>query len=80
MTVLACDRSSENLLASGSADTSVKLWDLRTKNAVSTFKTHRKRVNAITTTRARLLLSGGDDCNFNAYDLKMMKPFFSQEL
>ena len=77
---LACDCSSDSLLISGSADTSVKLWDLRTKNSVSYVKPHKKRVNAITTTASRVLLSGGDDCLFNAFDLRMMKPLFLNEV
>lgn len=76
VSVLACDKTSDNLLMSGSADTTLKLWDLRTKNSISYVKCHKKKVNAIITTRSRLLLSGGDDSVFNGFDLKMMKPMF----
>lgn len=61
---------------SGSADTTLKLWDLRTKNSISYVKSHKKKVNAIITTSNRMLISGGDDSIFNGFDLKMMKPFF----
>ena len=58
----------------------MKLWDLRTKNPVSYVKSHKKRVNAITTTASKVLLSGGDDCLLNAFDIRMMKPLFLNEV
>jgi katanin p80 WD40 repeat-containing subunit B1 len=80
VSALAVDCSTESLLISGSADTTVKLWDLRTKNSISYVKVHRKKVNAITSTSSRVLLTAGEDGFFSGYDLKMMRPVFLHEV
>ncbi len=36
-----------NYIASGGADTNVKVWDLRQKTAIATYKGHDKAVSAI---------------------------------
>ena len=36
-----------NLIATGSVDTKVKLWDLRKKNSVMTIKNHSKPISCI---------------------------------
>lgn len=41
---LAFTTSDTNCLISGSIDTSVKVWDLRRKEAITTFKGHQKGV------------------------------------
>lgn len=56
------------------------MWDLRTKNAIISIKNHKKRVNCITTTDGRLLVSGGEDSMINLFDMKMMKSLFQYEL
>lgn len=35
------------MLVSGSVDTKVKVWDLRTKNSIHTLKNHTKPVSAV---------------------------------
>lgn len=80
VSALAVDCNTESLLISGSADTTVKLWDLRTKNSISYVKVHRKKVNAINSTTSRILLTAGEDGFFSGYDLKMMRPVFLHEV
>lgn len=42
-----CSLSGNHLLASGSVDTKVKIWDLRTKNSIHTLKNHTKPVSEV---------------------------------
>lgn len=42
-----CSASANHLLASGSVDTKVKLWDLRSKSSIHTLKNHTKPVTGV---------------------------------
>ena len=77
---LYADRKNENLIVSGSSDTILKMWDLRTKNSVQLIKNHKKRINAIETTDSKLLISGGEDSVLSFFDMKMMKSIYQYEL
>lgn len=48
--------------ASGSLDTNLKIWDIRRKGCIQTYKGHTRRVNAIRfTPDGRWVVSGGED-------------------
>ncbi len=56
---LYTDKKNSNFIVSGSMDTNTKIWDLRTKNAISTLKNHHKKVNALNMTPdSRIVISG----------------------
>ena len=66
--------------ASGSLDTNLKIWDIRRKNCIHTYKGHTRGVNAIRfTPDGRWVVSGGEDntlCTF-AYNSVCMNFKFS---
>jgi len=45
---LFADKKYDHLIVSGSSDTNVKVWDLRSKNCQQNIKTHNKKVNSLT--------------------------------
>lgn len=48
--------------ASGSLDTNLKIWDIRRKGCIHTYKGHTRGVNAIRfTPDGRWIVSGGED-------------------
>lgn len=56
---LYTDKRNSNLIVSGSMDTNAKIWDLRTKNSISTLKNHHKKVTALNMTPdSRIVISG----------------------
>lgn len=61
-----------NLLCSGSADTTVKLWDLSTGKAASSFTFHKDKVSAVqwNPVEGTTLLSGGYDKRAIVSDLR----------
>lgn len=78
---LFADHKQEHLIVSGSSDTSVKVWDLRSKNCQHSIKTHNKKINALTTgSDSRIIASGGDDGIVQTFDLRLMKPLFQYEI
>ncbi|MFD5901357.1 WD40 repeat domain-containing protein [Streptomyces microflavus] len=59
------------LLASGSADGTVRLWDLDRQRSAAVFDDHKFSVRCLASTRARqgvLLASGGSDGNLRIWD------------
>jgi katanin p80 WD40 repeat-containing subunit B1 len=38
----------QNLIISGSQDTNIKLWDIRTKESIAQFKGHQMQINCLT--------------------------------
>lgn len=60
---LSWNRDYRNVLASGSADTTVKVWDLATEQCSATLDHHSDKVQAVAwnPAQASVLLSGGFD-------------------
>ncbi len=60
---LSWNRDYRNVLASGSADTTVKVWDLATEQCSATLDHHQDKVQAVAwnPAQASVLLSGGFD-------------------
>jgi hypothetical protein len=64
----------ENLMLSGSGDTNLKLWDIRTKKAVKTFKGHTKGVNCGKfSPDGEWIVSGDDAGDIMVWDMKTEK-------
>lgn len=60
---LSWNQDYRNVLASGSADTTVKVWDLATEQCSATLDHHQDKVQAVAwnPAQASVLLSGGFD-------------------
>lgn len=69
---LAANRVHRNLLVSGSADTTVKLWDLNTGGCVKSLQVHDDKVSAVrwNPEQGTVLLSGGFDRQAVVCDLR----------
>lgn len=63
ITCLSWNKSQRNLLLSGSADTTVKLWDLNTCAAVKSYTHHKDKISAIqwNAIEQTVFLTGGYD-------------------
>lgn len=70
---LSANRKHRNLLVSGSADTTIKLWDLNTGTAGASFRFHSGKVSAVQwcPTDSTVLLSGGYDRQAIVSDLRI---------
>lgn len=53
------DKNNSNLITTGSLDTNTKLWDLRSKNCIMTYRNQTKKISSLNITPdSRILISG----------------------
>jgi WD40 repeat protein len=59
------------LIASGSKDKTIKLWDVKTGEEIRTLKGHSSWVNSVTfSPDGRLIASGSEDKTIKLWDVK----------
>ena len=62
-----------NFIASGSGDTTVKLWDVRSNRVTDTFTGHQAAVRAIAINANNILASGSEDTTVKLWDVSTGK-------
>lgn len=72
---LAANRLNRNLLASSSADTTIKLWDLPTQKCAQSYTYHQGKVSSVAwhPRNAPILLSGSYDHSIAVADMRAPK-------
>ncbi|KAF9349406.1 hypothetical protein BGX26_012289 [Mortierella sp. AD094] len=70
-------RRGPELLASGSDDGSVKIWDLRAKNAVESFESQYQITSVSFSDAGDLVFAGGIDNNIEAWDMRKKSVSYS---
>ena len=59
-----------SVLVTGSEDTKVKVWDLRTNKCIQTFREHTGIINSVQLSPdSRWVASGGDDGSLKIWDI-----------
>eukprot|EP00916_Digyalum_oweni_P002124 GHVL01003953.1.p1 GENE.GHVL01003953.1~~GHVL01003953.1.p1 ORF type:complete len:749 (+),score=147.86 GHVL01003953.1:60-2306(+) len=76
--VLCCDfHPYGDFIASGSQDTNLKIWDLRRKSCIQTYKGHKDAVTVVRfSPHGRWIMSGGADHQLRLWDLTAGKPLW----
>eukprot|EP00347_Sterkiella_histriomuscorum_P005906 403354820 len=74
-TALTTERSQNpRILISGAIDTNVKLWDIRMKTCINTFKSHNEQITCVDISPDSLtVVSGSMDGNVKLWDLRTSK-------
>ena len=58
-----------NIVVSGAVDTNVKMWDLRTRSCINTFKAHSKEITCLDISPdSRQIVSGSRDGTVKFWD------------
>lgn len=66
--------ASQNTVVSGAADTNVKMWDLRQKTCVNTYKGHTKDITCVDLSPdSKVIISGSLDGTIRIWDTCMQK-------
>jgi WD40 repeat protein len=60
--------NNDNLLASGSSDKSIRIWDVNTGNCLTILKGHLSYVRSVVFNKVGLLASGSEDKSIKTWD------------
>jgi katanin p80 WD40 repeat-containing subunit B1 len=61
-------------LASGSSDTNMKIWDIRKKRCIHTYKGHTRRIDVLKfTPDGKWIISGGADNSVKVKKFSMLE-------
>ena len=62
-------QAARNIVVSGGYDTNVKLWDMRVKSAINTFKAHNKEITCLDISPdSKIAVSGSKDGTVKLWD------------